>query len=196
MSLRRAATVTACAFALVFSMSAAAFAQVPDVPVPDLPEAPELPAPVNDAVAQALGIVLPLVNQSGMAAEPAANAVGFGLRPGCSAAGTAIVAAALLGGTLPVPVSPGIILTPVFLACGAAFTPGPVDPVFESVDATAGPSAEDALQPVLDQAATAMSPVRPSLSEACTGASLFSSAPKQLPPPADRFDLIAVVCGG
>lgn len=173
---------------LVAALSPPAAAQVPS--------APELPDEVESAIAQVQGTVVPIISDAAIAAQPAANAVGFLLRPGCASAGSAIVVAALLGTTVPLPVNPGIALTPVFIFCGAAFEPGPVDPVFEQVDAASGPQLQDTAQPVLDQAATGIAPARPALSEACTGVALLGSAPKQVPPPANRLDAIAAICGG
>jgi hypothetical protein len=150
---------------------------------------------VADALRTVQDAAVPLLTDVAIAGQPAANAIGFALRPGCSVAGTTVVLSALLGATLPLPVSPGVALLPVFIACGAAFDEGPADAVFQQVDGVAGPSFQDATEPVIDQAATAMAPVRPTLSEACTVLSLFGSAPRQVPPPLHRLDLLAAVCG-
>jgi hypothetical protein len=154
-----------------------------------------VPEQVGDAVNEVQNAVVPLMVDAAIAGQPAANALGFALRPGCSGAGTAIVVAALLGGTLPLPVSPGLVMTPAFIMCGAAFAEGPADPLFMQVDGVAGAQVEDAAQPVLDSLSTTIAPVRPSLSEACTAAALFGSAPEQLPPPAHRPDILSAVCG-
>lgn len=188
--LRRASVVTLGVLMLVIGLSSSSLAQVPE-----LPPVPEIPEPVSDALRTAQDTVVPLLTDAAIAAQPAANAVGFALRPGCSVVGTTVVLSALLGSTLPLPVSPGVALLPVFIACGAAFDEGPVDPVFEQLDAAAGPSVQDATAPVIDQAATAMSPVRPTLSEGCSILSLFGSAPKQVPPPLHRLDLLGAICG-
>lgn len=189
-SFRRATIVTLGALMLVMGLSSSALAQVPE-----LPEVPEIPEPVSDALVTAQETVVPVLTDVAIASQPAFNAVGFALRPGCSVAGTAVVLSALLGGAVPVPVSPGFALIPVFIACGAAFDEGPLDPVFEQVDAATGPPVQDATDPIIEQAATAMSPVRPTLSEGCSVLSLFGSAPKQVPPPLHRLDLLGAVCG-
>ncbi len=188
--LRRVPVVTLGVLMLVIGVSSAALAQVPE-----LPPVPEIPEPVGDALRTVQDTAVPLLTDVALAGQPAANAIGFALRPGCSVAGTAVVLTALLSGTVPLPVSPGLALLPVFVACGAAFDEGPADPVFEQVDTAAGPPVQDATQPVIDQAATAMSPVRPTLSEGCSVLSLFGSAPKQVPPPLHRLDLLGAVCG-
>jgi hypothetical protein len=191
---RRAGVVAAGIAVLLVGLAVPAQAQVPDLP--PTPELPPVPEPVADALGQAQSTVVPLLSEAALAAEPVANAGGFVLRPACSGAGSAVVTAALLGAVLPLPVSPALVLTPVFIMCGASFEPGPADPVLDQVDAAAGPAVEDAMQPVIDQAAGAMAPLRPSLSEACTVLALFSPAQGELPPPADRIDVFGVVCGG
>lgn len=188
--LRRASVVVLGALLLVIGLSSSALAQVPE-----LPPLPEIPEPVADAVRTAQDAAVPALTDAAVAGAPAFNAVGFALRPGCSAAGTTVVLSALLGSALPLPVSPTVALLPVFIACGYAFDEGPADPVFEQVDAAAGPSVQDATAPVIEQAATAMSPVRPTLSEGCSILSLFGGAPKQVPPPLDRLDLLSAICG-
>lgn len=184
---RNTAIVLLGTLVLVAAVGSSASAQVP--------ETPQVPEPVTDALAEVQATLIPVLTEAALAAEPAANALGFALRPGCSGAGTVVVVGALLGATLPLPVSPGLVLTPVFIMCGAAFSEGPADPVLEQVDAAAGPAFEDAAQPVLDQLATALAPARPNLSEACSAASLFGSAPQQLPPPLHRLALLAAICG-
>ncbi len=188
--IRRTATVLIGSLALVLILGSSATAQVPETP--DLPEVPEQ---VGDAVNEVQNTVVPVMVDAAIAGQPAANALGFALRPGCSGAGTAIVVAALLGGTLPLPVSPGLVMTPAFIMCGAAFAEGPADPLFMQVDGVAGQQVEDAAQPALDQLSTAVAPARPSLSEACSAASLFGSAPEELPPPAHRPDILSALCG-
>lgn len=189
-SLRRTLTVIAGLLVLIVGLSSAAVAQVPE-----LPPVPEIPEPVRDALSTAQETVVPIATDVALAGQPAANAIGFALRPGCSVAGTAVVLTALAGSAAPLPVSPTLALLPVFIACGAAFDEGPVDPVFEQVDAAAGPAVENAWAPVVEQAATAMAPVRPTLSEGCSVVSLFGSAPKQVPPPLHRLEVIGIVCG-
>lgn len=184
----RTAVVALSGALLVAALSPPASAQVPP--------APELPDEVEGAIAQVQGTVVPVISDAAIAAQPAANAVGFLLRPGCAGAGSAIVIAALLGATVSLPVNPGIALTPLFIFCGAAFEPGPVDPIFEQVDGAAGTQIDGTAQPILDQAATAIAPARPELSEACTGVALLGSSPKQVPPPLNRLDVLAAICGG
>lgn len=189
-SLRRASVVLIGMLVLIIGVSSSALAQVPEAP-----SVPEIPEPVRDAIATAQDTVVPVLTDVALAGQPAANAIGFALRPGCSVAGTAVVLTALAGSTVPLPVSPSLALLPVFIACGAAFDAGPADPVFEQIDAAAGPSLEDAWAPVVEQAATAMSPVRPTLSEGCSVVSLFGSAPKQVPPPLHRLEVLSAICG-
>lgn len=184
---RRTAAVLLGSLALTVVLGSTASAQVPALP--------EVPEQVTDAVNEVQNVVVPLMVDAALAGQPAANALGFALRPGCSGAGTAVVVAALLGGTLPLPVSPGLVMTPAFIMCGAAFTPGPADPLFMQVDGVAGPQVEDAASPVLDQLSSAIAPARPNLSEGCAALALFGSAPKQLPPPLHRPDVLGAVCG-
>ena len=186
-SLRRAFTVLAGLLVLIVGASSAAVAQVPEVP--------EIPEPVRDAISTAQDTIVPIATDVALAGQPAANAIGFALRPGCSVAGTAVVLTALAGSVAPLPVSPTLALLPVFIACGAAYDAGPADPVFEQIDAAGGPAVEDAWAPVAEQAATAISPVRPTLSEGCSVVSLFGSAPKQVPPPLHRLEVLGIVCG-
>lgn len=186
-SVKRIAAVLIGSLALVVALGSTASAQVPE-----LPAAPE---EVTDALNEVQNTVVPLMVDAAIAAQPAAQAVGFALRPGCSGAGTAIVVAALLGGTLPLPVSPGLVMTPAFIMCGAAFAEGPADPLLAQVDGTAGPPVEDAAQPVLDQLSAAIAPARPNLSEGCTALALFGSAPEELPPPLNRPDVLGAICG-
>lgn len=190
-AIRRAMIVLWAIPVLVLGVAAPAAAQVPA-----LPDVPEIPEPAAGVVAEVQGAALPLLIEAAKSAQPVTNATGFVLRPGCSAVGTAVVAAALLGGTLPVlPVNPGLVMQPVFIACGAAFDDGPVDPIFLQIDGAIGDQFEEAAQPVLDRTASAVAPLRPSLSEGCSVLTLFGSAPQQVPPPLHRIALLPVVCG-
>jgi hypothetical protein len=192
---RKALAVTAGSFVLLLALSSSAAAQVPSLPsVPEVPEVP-IPEPVVDALTEVQGMLVPVLVDGAQAASPGANAVGFGLRPACAGAGTVIVAGALLGASLPLPVNPGLGLTPAFVLCGAAFEPGPADPVFEQVDATVGPQFEDASKTVLEPAATTIAPLRQTLSTMCTVVSLASSTPKYFPPPLNRPDITGTLCG-
>ncbi len=183
---RRTAAVLVGSLALTLALGSTASGQVPELP--------EVPEQVSDAMGEVQNTVVPLMVDAAIAGQPAANAVGFAMRPGCSGAGTAIVVAALLGTTLPLPVSPGLVMTPAFIMCGAAFAPGPADPLFMQVDGVVGPQFEDATAPVLDQLSTAIAPARPNISEACTALALFGSAPEELPPPLHRPDVIGAIC--
>ena len=185
--MRRTALVALGSLALFVALGSQAAAQVPALP--------EVPEPVTDSVNEAQNTVVPLMVDGAIAAQPAAQAAGFALRPACSAAGTTVVVAALLGGTLPLPVSPGLVMTPAFIMCGAAFAEGPADPLLAQVDGVAGPPVEDAAKPVLDQLSTAIAPARPNLSEGCTALALFGSAPEELPPPLNRPDVLGAICG-
>ncbi|MGH2759829.1 MAG: hypothetical protein ACRDKJ_09735 [Actinomycetota bacterium] len=187
---RRTAAVVLGSLALVVALGSTASAQVPA-----LPELPEAPEEVTGAVNEVQNVVVPIMVDAAIAGQPAAQAVGFALRPGCSGAGTAVIVAALLGSTLPLPVSPGLVMSPAFIMCGAAFAEGPADPLLAQVDGAAGPPVEDAAAPVLDQLSTAIAPVRPNLSEGCTALALFGSAPEELPPPSNRLDVVGAVCG-
>lgn len=169
-----------------------AHAQVPSLP--DTPDLPPIPAPIADAIDQAEEILIPIIVDAAIQSQVVSNAAGFALRPPCSAAGTVILLVAIAGGSLPLPVAPGVIVTPVLIFCGGAYTPGPADPVFQQVDDAAGDQLQDAVQPVLTQAGDALAPVRPNLMEACGAIALAGGTPRQLPPPLSRFDIVKEVC--
>ena len=188
--LRRAAVVVCCLVAGAASGSAA-HAQVPAVP--ELPATPAFPAPLVEAIGQAEELIIPVLIQGSDAAAPAANAGGFALRPGCSAVAFPLLLAISAGGDLPF--SPGAMLTPYFVTCGAASSDGPADPVFAQIDAAAGAQLESGLQPVIDQAHDAViMPVRPSLNDACGALAVIGTAPNQVPPPFSRFDSYEFLC--
>lgn len=164
-------------------------AQVPGVPVPGVPE---VPPQVNDAISQAEDTVIPVLVDAAVQGQAVSNAAGFALRPACAGAGTAVLLIVIAGGTLPV--SPGFVSTPLLIFCAGAFSPGPVDPVFQTIDDEAGTTLQSNLDPVLRQARDAVTPVRPNLAEACGVLALMGSTPRQVPPPLNRFDLLKVVC--
>jgi hypothetical protein len=189
--LRRFALLAFCLTVAGIVAAPSALAQVPALP--ETPAAPELPAPVVDAIAQAQDLIIPVLLQASDAAAPAANAGGFALRPGCSAVAFPLLLAIAAGGDLPF--SPGAVLTPYFVTCGAASAEGPVDPVFGQVDAATGAQLESSLAPVLEQVHdAAITPVRPSLNDACGALAIIGTAPNQVPPPLARFDMYEVLC--
>jgi hypothetical protein len=169
----------------------AAYAQVPGVP--GVPSAPPIPPQVQGAIDQAQHTVVPVLVDAAIAAQPAANAGGFALRPPCGAYGTAILLVAIAGGGLPV--SPGVVSTPIFIMCGASYDTGPADAAFADVDAQAGPQVSEGWGMVQPQAYDALTPVRPNLSEACTVIGLMGSTPRQVPPPLNRINVVKVACG-
>lgn len=182
------------AFCLTAGLVAASPARAQVPPLPELPATPDLPAPLVDAIAQAEELIIPVLLQGSDAAAPAANAGGFALRPGCSAVAFPILLAVSAGGDLPF--SPGAMLTPYFVTCGAAAADGPADPVFAQVDDATGAQLESSLDPVLQQAHDqAITPVRPSLNEACGALAVIGTAPNQVPPPLARFDSYELLCG-
>jgi hypothetical protein len=191
-TLRRVALVLFCSAVAGAATVSGAQAQVPAVP--ELPATPELPAPLVEAIGQAEELIIPVLIQGSDAAAPAANAGGFALRPGCSAVAFPLLLAISAGGDLPF--SPGAMLTPYFVTCGAASAEGPADGVFAQVDSAAGAQLESSLQPVIDQVHNAVvTPVRPSLNEACGALAVIGTAPNQVPPPLSRFDSYDLVCG-
>ena len=190
-TVRRFAVLAAC---LIGWIAAAPIARAQVPPLPELPATPELPAPLVDAIAQAQDLIIPVLIQGSDAAAPAANAGGFALRPGCSAVAFPLLLAVSAGGDLPF--SPGAVLTPYFVTCGAAAADGPADPVFAHVDDAAGNELESSLTPVLDQVHdAAIMPVRPSLNDACGALAVIGTAPNQVPPPLKRFDAYEFLCG-
>lgn len=182
----RGLAVAVCLSLTAFLVGPAAEAQVP--------ETPDIPAPLAEAIAMAQETLIPVVVDGAQQAQPVANAAGFALRPGCAGVGTAVLLAVLLGGTLPF--SPGFISAPVLIFCAGAFAPGPVDPVFQQIDAAAGGALEGAAAPVLAQAGTALAPARPQLADVCGAIALAGSTPRQVPPPLSRFDVTGTVCTG
>ena len=166
-------------------------AQVPPG-VPEVPDPPHIPAPIAGAIEQGKDTRVPIMVDAATAAQPAATAGGFLFRAPCSATGTVVVLLAIAGGGLPA--SPAFVLLPVLIFCSAAYDPGPADPVFETVDGTAGATLESNIEPVLNQAGDALDPVRPNLAEVCAVIGLMGSTPRQLPPPLDRFDITGTVC--
>jgi hypothetical protein len=67
--------------------------------------------------------------------------------------------------------------------------------VFGQVDDAAGAQLESSLQPVIDQAHDAViTPVRPSLNDACGALAVIGTAPNQVPPPFSRFDAYELLC--
>jgi hypothetical protein len=191
-SLRRFALLAFCLTVTGIVSAPSARAQVP--PLPELPATPELPPEVVDAIAQAEELIIPVLLQASDAAAPGANAGGFALRPGCSAVAFPLLLAIAAGGDLPF--SPGAVLTPYFVTCGAASLDGPADPVFGQVDDAMGAQLESSLAPVLDQVHDeAITPVRPSLNEACGALAIIGTAPNQVPPPLARFDSYELLCG-
>jgi len=190
-SLRRCALLAFCLTVAGIVAAPIAGAQVPAIP--ELPATPDVPAPVADAIAQAADLIIPVLLEASDAAAPAANAGGFALRPGCSAVAFPLLLAISAGGDLPF--SPGAMLTPYFVTCGAASSEGPADPVFMQVDDAAGAQLESSLAPVLDQVHdAAITPVRPSLNDACGALAIIGTAPNQVPPPLARFDAYELLC--
>jgi hypothetical protein len=169
----------------------AANSQVPGVP--GVPALPPIPAPVQGAINEAQQTIVPVMVVAALAAQPAANAAGFALRPPCGAYGTAILLVAIAGGGLPV--SPGIVSTPIFIMCGATYQPGPADPAFQQVDAAAGPQVSEGWGMVQPQLYDALTPARPNLSEACSVIGLMGSTPRQVPMPLKRINVVKVACG-
>ena len=189
---RRHMVLTLCAALASLVLAPAARAQVP--PTPELPAAPELPPEVVAAIAQAEDVVIPILLDAAVAADPATNAVGFGLRPGCSAVALPLVLLVSAAGDVPFSVGP--LTSPLFVMCGSAALDGPADDVFAQVDGAAGAQLESGVQPVLDQAHTALiRPIRPNLNEACGAMAVVGTAPNQVPPPLSRFDMTEVLCG-
>ncbi|HYZ92054.1 MAG TPA: hypothetical protein VFA34_06630 [Actinomycetota bacterium] len=194
-SARKPLSVVAGSLLVLVALSSSAAAQVPSLPsVPSVPDVP-IPEPVAETLGEVQGMIVPILVDGAQAASPAANALGFGLRPACAGAGTIIVAGALLGAALPLPINPGLGLTPAFVLCGAAFEPGPADAVFEQADAAAGEQVEDASKTVLEPAATTIAPLRQTLSSVCTVVALGSSTPKYFPAPLNRPDYVGTLCG-
>ena len=188
---RRFAVLAFCVAVASAIVVPAATAQVP--PIPELPATPDIPAPLADAISQASDLIIPVLLTASDAAAPAANAAGFALRPGCSAVAFPLLLAISAGGDLPF--SPGAMLTPYFVTCGAAASDGPADPVFAQVDAATGSQLEGSIDPVLEQVHDqAIMPVRPSLNEACGALAVIGTAPNQVPPPLARFDSYALLC--
>lgn len=198
----------------LFGLAGQAAAQVPPVPgVPGLPPGvpgipslpgtpgvppgvPGVPPEVAEVIGDAQDALVPIMIDGATQAEPVANAAGFALRGPCSAIGTVMVLAVIAGGATPLPVSPGFAMTPVFLFCGAAYEPGPADPVFGQVDDAAGDQFEEAAEPGLDQVSDAVTPVRPELAEVCAVLALAGSTPRQVPPPLHRLDVTGALCSG
>jgi hypothetical protein len=191
-TLRRFALLAFCLTIGAVLAAPRAHAQVPAIP--ELPATPDLPQPLIEAIAQAEELIVPVLIQGSDAASPAANAGGFALRPGCSAVAFPLLLAVSAGGDLPF--SPGAMLTPYFVTCGAASADGPADPVFAQVDGAAGAQLESGLQPVIDQVHDGViTPVRPSLNDACGALAIIGTAPNQVPPPFSRFDSYELLCG-
>ena len=155
-------------------------------------QVPELPEQVTDAISQVEDVFVPVLVDGAIQAQAVSNGIGFALRPGCAGAGTAVLLVVVAGGTLPV--SPGFVSTPLLIFCAGAFSPGPVDPVFDMVDDQAGGTLEQNLDPVLAQASDALDPVKPNLIDACGALALAGSTPRQIPPPLSRFDFVKVLC--
>ena len=184
---RRLAVVVTLGMAGLLAAPAAVHAQIPPTPA-----VPELPPQVNDALVSAEQTLIPVLIQGAVQAQPVANAAGFGLRPGCAGLGTAVLLLVLAGGTLPV--SPGFVSAPVLIFCAGAFTPGPADPVFDTVDGAAGSQAAAAVNPVLKQIGAQLAPAKPQIASACAVVALSGSTPSQVPPPLNRFNITKVVC--
>jgi len=180
-----AATAMAVA-ALLFASSVPARAQVPALP--------EVPPEVEDALGTIQDTVIPLLIQAANEARPTANGIGWALRPACSATGAVFLVVAVAGGALPV--SPGFAATPLFILCAAAQSPGQADAFFNEIDRQYGQTVFDSVNPILTQAAAQLAPVRPSLSDVCGVLALIGSAPRQVPKPLHRFDLISLICKG
>jgi hypothetical protein len=78
--------------------------------------------------------------------------------------------------------------------CGAASQDGPADAVFKQIDGAGGTQLENSVQPVLDQVHDGIAPVRPSLNDACGAIAVAGTAPNQVPPPFNRFDVTEFLC--
>jgi hypothetical protein len=174
----------------------AAQAQLPGVPGVPVPGLPALPPAATDAISDAQDMIIPVMIQLASAAEPVPNAAGFALRGPCSATGTVVVLLVIGGGAVPLPISPGLAVTPIFLMCGAAFDAGPADPHLDTVDATVGPQFSDATEPVMDQVGGAIAPARPNIAQACAVIALAGSTPEELPPPLHRLNVVKTLCAG
>jgi hypothetical protein len=173
-----------------------AMAQVPGLPgvpgLPDVPSVPNLPPEVQDAIETAEDTLIPILVDAAVQGQAVSNAVGFGLRPACAGAGTAVLLLVIAGGSLPV--SPGFVVTPLLIFCAAAFSPGPADPAFETVDGAVGPTLSSNVEPYLEQVDAALTPYRLDYAPACGVLALAGSTPRQVPPPLNRFDLVNTVC--
>ena len=85
----------------------------------------------------------------------------------------------------------------MLLFCAGAFSPGPADAVFQTVDSTAGPQVSGQVNPVLAQVGAQLSPARPNLAEACSVVSLAAgSSTTYLPKPLNRLRVMKTLCGG
>lgn len=182
----RFVAATALAVAALLFASVPARAQVPALP--------EVPPEVGDALQTVQDTVVPILVQAANEARPVANGIGWALRPGCSLTGAAFLVIAVAGGTLPV--NPGFTATPVFLLCAAANSPGQADPFFKELDRQYGKTIYDTVNPILKQAAAQLAPVRPELQDVCGVLALIGSAPRQVPPPLNRFDFVSLICKG
>ncbi|MEX2537832.1 MAG: hypothetical protein WD646_04195 [Actinomycetota bacterium] len=160
-----------------------------------VPALPEVPPEVEGAIQTAQDTLIPLLIQASQAAQPVANALGFALRPQCALTGAAVLVVTVAGGALPV--SPGFAATPVLIFCAAAFSPGPADPIFLDIDKQYGKQIQnDTVKPFINIIADALDPVRPEYQDVCGVLALLGSAPRQVPPPFHRFDLIQRICKG
>jgi len=176
----------------VLFVGAPASAQLP--PTPQLPRI-DLPEPVADTVIQGIDTVVPIVGQTALQLRPAATIGGFALRMPCAALGGASFLLALGSSVVVLPVPTGVFIGPALLFCSGAFEEGPGDPLFMQVDGVAGDMLEEQTSPVVDQLANALAPTQPQLDQGCGVARVFSSVPKQAPPPLQRYDWITLVCG-
>jgi hypothetical protein len=159
-----------------------------------VPALPEVPPEVEGAIQTAQDTLIPLLVQASQAAQPVANALGFALRPECALTGAAVLVVTVAGGALPV--SPGFAATPILIFCAAAFSPGPADPIFKDFDSQYGAQVHSTVKPIINIIADALDPVRPEYQDVCGVLALLGSAPRQVPPPFNRFDLIQRVCKG
>ncbi len=172
--------------ALLFASTVPARAQVPALP--------EVPPEVTDALHTIQDTVVPILIQAANEGRPTVNGIGWALRPACSTSGSVFLVVAVAGGTLPV--SPGFAATPLFILCAAAQSRGPADRGFDDLDKQYGKQIYDTINPILKQAAAQLAPVRPSLADACGVLALIGSAPRQVPKPLNRFDLVKLICRG